>query len=56
MADGTQFKGAMRCDVELPYKLLANLEYKKVEYRNLNGNYKYYNETPKYLQPAYQVS
>jgi len=21
MADGTQFKGAMRCDVELPYKL-----------------------------------
>jgi len=30
MADGTQFKGAMRCEVELPYKLMVNVECKKV--------------------------
>lgn len=35
MADGTQFKGAVRCDVELPYKLLVHLEYKKVEYERI---------------------
>jgi hypothetical protein len=38
MADETQFKGAMCCDVDLPYKLQVSLEYKKVEYLHLNRN------------------
>ena len=56
MADGTLFKRAMRCDVELPYKLMVNVEYKKVQYRNRNGNYRHYNKIPKFLRQTYQVS
>jgi hypothetical protein len=49
VADGTQFKGTIQCGMTVLCKVLTNLEYRKVGYRNFNGNYGKYNEAERYL-------